>query len=231
MGGDTGGGNTGGGSSTGGTLRNLIKNIVKPLDFAPFTPFTPFTPNFNPTTIGKTIIPDPFQNFQPPGLINLIKLPVNFLTNISKFLFAPLPNNFKEALSSSPQLGAYLASVGVSKEQDMAMLQANPVPLDAPLSDETTPPGLFIIRSGQTTLTSYATYDASLGGLVQLVKTAPTQSLTISLIPQSEGQVTALYLGQSITFTKGSLFASAQIQTPPQEVDTFSNQPHHQYHF
>jgi hypothetical protein len=98
----------------------------------------------------------------------------------------------------------------------MAMLQANPVPLDAPLSDGATPPGLFIIRSGQTTLTSYATYDASLGGLAQLVKTAPTQSLSLSLIPQSEGQVTALYLGQTITFTKGSLFASTQIQTPSQ---------------
>ena len=208
--------NTGGNTSgnTGGTLRNIIRNTLTPLTFTPITPFTPFTPNFNPVNIGATVIPDPFQNFQPPGIFNLVQLPVNFLTNISRFLFAPLPNNLTNAFSASPRLAAYMASVGVSKEQDIAHLTQNPARLEAPLSDEVTPPGLFIIRSGETTLTSYATYDASLGGLAQLVKVSPNQSLHISLIPQSTGQVTATYLGQTITFTQGSLFATTYVQTP-----------------
>jgi hypothetical protein len=138
------------------------------------------------------------------------------LNNISKFLFVPLPDNFKEVLLSSTKLGTYFASVGISREQDIATLQVKPIQLEAPLSDETTPAGLFIIKSGDSILTTYATYDKALGGLAQLVRVSPNQLLTTSLIPQSTGEVSALYLGQNILFAKDSLFASASIQTPSQ---------------
>jgi hypothetical protein len=215
-GGDTGGNtsnSTGGNSSTGGTLRGLIKNVVNPINFTPLPSLSPFIPS--PSIIGATLIPNPFKDFQPPGAIQLIQLPVNFLTNISRFLFAPIPNTITDALSSSPRLQTYMASVGIAKEQDLATLATNPVSLQNPSIDNT-PPGLFIVTSGTQELTSYATYDKAAGGLAQLVKTAPNQSLTISLIPQSQGDVTATYLGHTVTFTQSTPFASTYIETPSQ---------------
>jgi hypothetical protein len=195
-------------------LQNLIKKVLTPLTFTPITPFTPFSPLFNPAIIGATSIPDPFKNFQAPGILYLINLPVNFMTNISKFLFAPLPESLSQALSNTPELAAYIGAFGVSMQQQIASLALNPVPLATPRSDESTPPGLFIINSGGHTLTSYVTYDKAVGGLAQLVTVSPGQSLNISLIPQSTGPVTATYLGQDITFAQGSLFATSYITSP-----------------
>jgi hypothetical protein len=218
-GGSTPGGNTGGetsnrNSSTNAYLRNLIRNTLKPLQFSPLTPFNPFGQNFDPNTIGATVIPYPFKDFKAPGQITLINLPFNFLTNISRFLFAPIPQTIADLLTSKPQLGAFIASVGFSKEQELAALTQAPVKIPSLTEQELPPPGLFIITSGTQTLTTYATYDKSAGGLAQLVYTSPDQSLTLSLIPQSTGDVLATYLGQTLLFTQGSLTASTQIQTP-----------------
>ncbi|MEY4440435.1 MAG: hypothetical protein RLY49_61 [Candidatus Parcubacteria bacterium] len=213
-GGDTGGGDTGGGNSGGGLLRNIVRGSIKPLNLTPLQDFNPLNPNFSAKNIGATIIPNPLQGLKAPGLINLVQLPTQFLTNISKFLFAPIPKTIDDALSSTPKLAAYITSAGVSREQDLAMLATNPVLLKNPLSDESTPPGLFIIYSGETQLNSYATYDKSAGGLAQLVKVSPNQSLRINLVPQSTGAVSATYLGQNIQFNQGQLFATTYIQTP-----------------
>lgn len=183
---------------------------MKPIIFSPIPTFTPFGSNFIPQTAGVTTIPDPFKNFKTPNSIQFSLLPTHFLSNISRFLFAPIPYTLTTALSNTPHLASYLASVGIAKEQDMAILAAQPIRLTPPTEDI---PGLFIITSGTQTISSYATYDSITGGLAQLIKVSPNQLLTLSLIPQSTGPVSATYLDQTLTFTD-TLPATTYLSTP-----------------
>jgi len=196
-------------SRTGTSLRGLV-NTIKPLTFSPTPSFNPFGTAFKPQTAGNTVIPDPFKNFQPPGAIHLTTLPTNFLTNISKFVFAPLPDILTTLLKNTPQLGANISSLFTSTEQGIANLSVHPEPIVT--SEEV--PGLFIVKSGESTLTTYATYDKTVGGIAQLIKTSPNQSLTVSLIPQGGGEVSATYLGQPLMFTQSTTYATAYITTP-----------------
>jgi hypothetical protein len=204
--------NTGGGSSnsTTGLINNLANPNIDPIDFTPIQQFTPFGESFVPTNLGATVIPDPFQGFNPPGQISFVQLPANFLPNISSFLFAPIPSTIMDALANAPRLQSYMGSVGLSTEQDLASLTANPEQLEAP-DEDNLPPGLFLIKSGNNILTSYATYDQAGGGLAQLVKVSPSQSLSISLVPLSTGEVNAEYLGQTITFQSSNNLSIAYI--------------------
>jgi photosystem II stability/assembly factor-like uncharacterized protein len=211
-GGETPSNNGGGGNnnSSTGLINNLANPNIDPIDFAPIQQFNPLGENFNPINIGATVIPDPFLGFNPPGQIEFVQFPTNFMPNISSFLFAPIPSTITDALANSPRLQSYMGSVGLSTEQDLASLTANPEQLETP-DEENLPPGLFVIKSGNNILTSYATYDQASGGLAQLVKVSPSQSLSISLVPLSTGEVTAEYLGQTITFQSSGNLSIAYI--------------------
>lgn len=208
-GGENGGGGTGGGSG-GGSIRNFFSGAIGRFVFPQTQLFTPFTPSFQPQGLGATVLPSPFSGFQTPGNISLLTLPVNFLTNISNFLFAPIPRTITEALSSAPKLQSLIASAGFSKEQDLVSLASKPLPLTIPATQDV-PPGLFLIRSGGMDVPTYVTYE---GGLAQLIKVLPNQSLTISFIPLSTGPVSATYLGQDVSFAPSGSFVSANITTP-----------------
>jgi hypothetical protein len=216
-GGSTGGESTpstpsssGGGTSQSGLINNIANPNIDPINFIPIQQFTPFGESFVPSNLGATVIPDPFVGFNPPGQISFIQLPTNFLPNISSFLFAPIPSTIMDALANAPRLQSYMGSVGLSTEQDLASLTANPEQLEAP-DEDNLPPGLFLIKSGNNILTSYATYDQAGGGLAQLVKVSPSQSLSISLVPLSTGEVNAEYLGQTITFQSSNNLSIAYI--------------------
>jgi hypothetical protein len=87
-------------------------------------------------------------------------------------------------------------------------------PIQLPPSNDNPPAGLFIIKSGSTPLTTYAIKDNTIGGIAELVRAYPNQTLTVSLIPLSTGEVTGTFLNDSITFSQGNLFASIIITTP-----------------
>jgi hypothetical protein len=195
-----------------GSLNGIFNPNLNPLEFSPtqtFTPFgTSFAENFVPQNTGVTVIPYPFQGFAVQSPLQFIPAP-NLNLNISAFLFAPLPQTISDALSRIPQIANALSSAGINTEQSLASLATKPVELSNTDIDS----GQFIIKSGETILTTYATYDSNTG-LSQLVKVSPNQSLNISLIPLSTGEVTATYLDQTLTFNTSDEFASTNITTP-----------------
>jgi len=206
---DTNGG--GGGNGVSGILRNLF-NRVNTVNFTPIQTFTPLGTNFQIENIGTTVIPYPFKDFKAPVKLTLVQLPSNFTPNVSKFLFAPLPNTFTTALKNAPKLSNFIAAAGVSSEQELASLSSKPLILKAPEND--IPPGHFVVKSGEQNITTYATYDSGVGGLAELIKVSPNQSLTIDLIPLSTGPVTATYLGETINFVNGNGFSRVGITSP-----------------
>jgi hypothetical protein len=191
-----------------------VNRTLKPLIFNPLPIFSPIGLGFNPRNLGLTNIPNPFSDIGVPGGVALIQLPFNFLNNISKFLFAPIPNTITEILKDSPRLSSYIASVGVSTQQNIATLATSPAKIPPPATEEDTPPGLFVVYSGNTKLSSYVTYDQNVGGLAQLIKTSPKQSLKVTLNPQSQGEIIANYLGNKVTFNQGEIMATSYIVTP-----------------
>jgi len=205
--------NTGGAASS-GILRNLFNRVGQTV----FTPlptvnfFNPSGGNFNPTNVGVTVIPFPFQNFKPVSPLVLVPSP-KFDIGVSKFLFAPVPTTITEALKNAPKLQDFIAAAGVNTEQSLAVLATKPLPLKDNTDGELTP-GHFIATMGIQPITTFATYDANLGGLAELIKVSTNQQIKISLVPLSTGDVTATYLNQSLIFTKGKSFYSVDITTP-----------------
>jgi len=196
-------------NGTSNLFRNL--NLQNPLDFTPIPFFTPFGADFVPSNIGGTSIPDPFANFVAPGSVYLTPIPKILGLNISAFIFAPIPSVITDALKDTPKLANLISSLGISNEQQLASLATNPKELILEEGEEV-PPGLFIIKSGETTLKTYLTYVPGVG-LAQLVKVSPNQLLQLSLIPQSTGQVTATYLDKVLVFTD-SIPAQTTLNTP-----------------
>ena len=157
-------------------------------------------------------MPFPFKNFKPVTNLVLVPSP-KFEVGVSKFLFAPLPQTITQALKDAPKLQNFIAAAGVNSEQSLAILATKPVALKDNVGGELTP-GHFIARQGIQPITTYATYDAKLGGLAELIKVNPNQQITISLVPLSTGDVTANYLNQTLNFVKGKSFHSTDITTP-----------------
>ena len=199
--------------STGGILRNLTP--FGRTNFTPLPTVNFFNPNggvFNPTNIGVTVVPFPFQNFKPVTPLVLTPSP-QFDVGVSKFLFAPLPQTITAALKDAPKLANFIAAAGVNTEQSLAILASKPLALQDTTDGELTP-GHFIARQGIQPITTYATYDISLGGIAEMIKVSTNQQISISLVPLSTGEVTATYLNQTLNFTQGKSFYTTTITTP-----------------
>ncbi len=197
-----------------GVSRNL-----NPSDKTSFTPlpnvnfFTPNGGTFNPTNIGATLVPYPFKNFKPVTPLVLTPSP-EFEVEVSKFLFAPLPSTITQALKDAPKLANFIAAAGVNSEQSLALLATKPLPLKDTAGEGELTPGHFVVRTGIQPITTFVTYDTNLGGLAELIKASPNQSLSISLVPLSTGEVTATYLNQVLAFVKGKSYHSANLTNP-----------------
>ncbi len=204
--------NNNGGSS----IRNLIRaGIVNPLTL-PEIPNFNLVPENNVGIVGTTFIPNPFKDLKPIGLLNLSLLPTNFLQNISKFVFSPIPKTIEDALRSAPQLYSYVSASGALYEQNIASLASKPILLSTPQTNEEVPEGLFLVYSGESQIDSYVTYDQSLKSLAQLVRVSPNQSLTIGLNPQGTSDAYITYLGQTIQLAGLQEIKSTHIQTSAQ---------------
>jgi hypothetical protein len=203
--------NSGGSQSGSSLLRNLFNNPGK-TNFTPLPEVNFFdqTGTFNPENVGVTVIPYPFQNFKP--VQQFVPTPiVPFRLSVSQFLFAPLPESITSALSQISSIANVLQAANIKREQDLASLAFRPLELKI---DDEVPPGHFVIKSGETKIATYVVYDQSIKSIAQLVKLSPNQSINISLIPVSTGEVTATYLDQTLTFNQGSQFVDVNITTP-----------------
>ena len=98
------------------------------------------------------------------------------------------------------KLNNLLAVAGLSKAQDLAGLEHNPISL--PPSSGADTPGLFKVTSWGKPLHSFLSSDKS-ASLVELIKVTSNDPLTISLVPLSKGTVTAKFNGKTITFKSG----------------------------
>jgi hypothetical protein len=202
--------NNGGGSP--GTRNNF--NNLKPGETTVVPSFSFFDRkgnNFNPGSTGATVIPWPFKDFRPiQQIVFTPTVPVKI--SISKFLFAPLPQTVSDVIKKIPQIASVLSSSNISREQDLAALSFKPINLP---NQEKPEPGKFVIKSGNTELISSVTYDISLKTVAQLIKVSPNESLSVLLIPLSEGDVKATYLDQVLNFknTESNIYF-VDINTP-----------------
>ena len=206
----------GAGSGSGSSGTSLVnRNITNPLNLTPLPSFNFFDTDggiFTPGRSGTTVIPYPFRNFKPVTQLVLTPSP-KFEIGVSEFLFAPLPGTITDALASAPKLSDFIAAAGVNSKQSLALLATKPLALKDTADGELTP-GHFIARQGIQPITTFATYDANLGGVAELIKVNPNQQITLSLIPLSIGEVTATYLNQTLNFVKGNTYHTATLTTP-----------------
>jgi hypothetical protein len=157
----------------------------------------------NPTSTSTTpeIVLTPIKTIElpvtVPEKIILKDLPVfggstgestfTFVPQLTSFLFAPLPSQVQTTLKESPKLKDYLASLGLTKEQNFVSLIRKPLIL-TPSENEI--PGLFSISNGSTTLRTYLVND--LGNLAQSIRVASGTNMIISLTPTITGEITGL---------------------------------------
>ena len=155
---------------------------------------TPIINNVGITNFGNVL-----GGLQPLGNLQLSNISIDFVPQISAFLFAPLPNSILSALNKSPELANLFASVGVSKEQDLVTIKRKPILLPK----EKLPAGMFTVTSSSTPLDVYLS-SGDVHSLVELVKVKPRQVITVSLEPLSKGKVLGLFMGDTISFFESS---------------------------
>jgi hypothetical protein len=174
--------------------------------------------------VGVTKFGDVLTGLQPLGNLHLSNISIDFVPQISSFLFAPLPDSILSVLNKSPKLLGLFASVGVSKEQDLVALQRNPILL--PKID--LPPGLYTVTASSTRLDTYLAADDT-HKLVELVRVRPGTVINVSLVPLSKGKVFGLFLGDTITFFESSKSEAYVViespQTPGRYILTTKSSP------
>ncbi len=121
----------------------------------------------------------------------------NFLPLVSSYLFAPIPNPLGAALVKDISLSKFIATLGISNAQSLAVLQINPVKL--PKTITTLPPGLFMVTAGDkaviTSLVANKKYQ-----LVESVTVSPGTTLGVSIIPQNSSKITASFHNAKVSF-------------------------------
>jgi hypothetical protein len=140
----------------------------------------------------------------------------SFISPISNFLFAPLP----EILTSSPTLKSFLDANNIISTQDLASLQNNPLylkPSTLPkdlytvAAESISVPSLFGGNQTKTTSTDLKSFLSSDSkyNLLQSITVLPNTKLIISL-NQGKGEVnTATFNGTPIAFTNNSITLTA----------------------
>lgn len=191
------GSGTSGGSSSSGGLQRGIRNvgILAPLSFQPLPSFTA---GLSTSSRGTTEFGNLLQGLGAPGALKLSTISFKFVPQVSAFLFAPLPPSVAAILKKSPKLSGYLASAGLTKEQDLVTLLRNPIPLSL-VPGEEKPPGLYFVSASGTPLTAFVSSDAE-HPLMELVRVAPGSVLDISLVPLSSAKVTGTFAGKPVAF-------------------------------
>ena len=175
-------------------------------------PLPAFTTDISTSSLGATVLGNPLAGLKPLGGLKLTTIPFSLGLPISSFLFAPLPKSITTALSKAPKLSDTLASVGISRAQDLVKLDKRSIKL--PVSENT--PGLFTVVDGTTTLDTYIANDPKYD-LVELVTVNPGDVLDISLIPLSKGKVLAAFNDKVVSFSvAGKTTVEALITAPSQ---------------
>ncbi|MFA6227306.1 MAG: hypothetical protein WC631_02440 [Candidatus Paceibacterota bacterium] len=147
-----------------------------------------------------------------------------FIPQITTFLFSPLPEPLKSTLDKFPKLKDYLASVGISREQDLVSIGINPKSL--PMPQGIPPEGLFILTTGSTTLRATLSSDSN-RKLYENFRIASGTPVTISLVPTKKGEVTAVWNDKIIKFTQDGPYVRANFVSgvPGRNIITTSASP------
>ncbi len=191
-GGNTGGG--GGGDNSAPTFNGVNIQVGSTGGTLALKPLPEFAFGVNGT--GDTVLGNPLAGLKALGALDLKALKFSFTLPLSDFLFAPLPKSITDALLKAPKLSNTIASVGISRAQDLVKLQNQPILL--PQSDNDTP-GLFVVTKGTTTLDTFVSRDAT-HDLIELVNVQTGDVLNVSLVPLSKGKAIGMFDGIAFTF-------------------------------
>ncbi|MDD5165324.1 MAG: hypothetical protein PHG25_02185 [Candidatus Pacebacteria bacterium] len=204
------GGNSGGGGNNSTPTFNgvtiQVGSVGGSLILKPLPAFA-----FGVNGSGDTILGNPLAGLQAPGALQLKALKFSFTLPLSDFLFAPLPKSITDALSKAPKLSDTIASVGISRAQDLVKLQKQAILLPRGGGDT---PGLFVVTNGTTTLDTFVSKDLT-HDLIELVNVHTGDVLNVSLIPLSKGKVTGVFAGSAFTFIPTPKTAVYTVITAP----------------
>ncbi|MDB5259084.1 MAG: hypothetical protein JWO73_292 [Candidatus Taylorbacteria bacterium] len=168
--------------------------MLPTLNLAPLPSFSNSVSN----NLGVSHLGNPLEGLKAFSSLKLSTLSFKFVPQISTFVFAPLPASVAKILGRSPKLSNLVASVGVSREQDLVALLRNPILIPKPAAGDI-PPGLFIATASSTPLELYLAGDAE-HRLAELVRTQPGTVLDIAFVPLSKSSVQAKFRGSPIKF-------------------------------
>lgn len=162
----------------GGGINRFFTQGIGGLDLTPIQRFNIFGDNFTkifqPDTVGTTRLPRVFTDLKALGQFLLDKIPVNIFPSLQKFVTEPIPDELTKLMPNTSRL---LAAVGVTRSQELAGLMRSP----KLISDIEHPEkyGLFRIYSGDVLVNTYVTYEKAVEKFAQLIKSAPSQILSI----------------------------------------------------
>jgi hypothetical protein len=209
---NSGGGNSGSGGNSNnnpafnGVSLSINSSATGSLYLKPLPGFS-----FGVDGAGNTILGNPLAGLKPLGALDLKGINFSFTLPISSFLFAPLPQSIVTALSKAPKLSETLASVGISRAQDLVKLNREPIKLPVSLGGLT--PGLFTVVDGTTTLDTFIANDPR-HDIVEMVGVHPGDVLKISLVPLIKGNVLATFDDKIIQFASSGSQVVATLVVP-----------------
>ncbi len=160
-------------------------------------------------------------NFIQPEALNLKVLPTfgdatssafSFQSTIGSFLFAPLPNSVLQKFKLAPDLGSYLASVGLSNAQQLANLKKKSIALPSVLPDPL-PAGLFSVEDANGNALKALIIADPKNYFVEKVQATENTSITVSFVPEvSSGNIVGIFNDKGIKFSGSP--SSATITLP-----------------
>ncbi len=160
--------------SISGTLDRFINPNIRPLNFNPLQNFNLFN---NKPNIGATVLPNPLSGLKAPTTLDLMKLPVNFLDNVSKFVLNSIIKNNKNNYSSALNQFLLRNNIDINREQDLAKITVKPLSVNI---NDGLNQDLFIVKNNQSVVNTNISYDPALKSLVQIIKIPSNTYINIS---------------------------------------------------
>ena len=150
---------------SGTTLDRIVNPNIRPLNFNPLQNFNLLNVN---TNTGSTVIPNPLHGFKTPKTIDFVKLPINFLNNVSKFVLNSVSRNNLNKYPENIVKYLRLNGIDVNKDQDLVRLNIKPVSVNVDKSD--LGDNMFDVKLRRNNVNTNISYDNNLNSLIQTIK-------------------------------------------------------------
>jgi Concanavalin A-like lectin/glucanases superfamily len=158
------------------------------------------------TGIGVSNFGNVLQGLQPIAPLSISGLQtISIAPFISHFLFTPLPNEVSTQFAQSSDLASFASNIGIDTAQDLVSIKKKPLYIGTGSAQ-----GLFAVSSHLGDLPRYFTTTSSTT-IAELVRSTPSDGLTITFTPTKSGHITAHYGKESVPVTVKNGVATAHI--------------------